>query len=505
MKKSRSRKTRLLALLIPALVPFLAHAEDWPMWGRTSDRKMISPEKNPPTDWDVESGKNIKWTATLGSQTYGNPVVAGGLVFVGTNNGAKRDPKITDDASVLKIFRESDGKFLWQKLSPKLKAGRVNDWPYQGICSTVCAEGDFVWYCTSRCEVVCLDVSALRKGTGDPKEVWVVDMMATLGVFPHNMTSCSPALFEDHVYIITANGVDESHKNIPSPKAPSIVCFNKKTGKVVWSDNAPLERVLHSQWASPAVVTVDGVTQVLCPLGDSWLRSYEAKTGKLLWKCDMNRKDTVYPTTRNELISTPIVAGNLMILATGQDPEHGEGPGSLWAVDVTKSGDVSAEIDNPQAKVDADKELVAPVEQIKKKGLPNPQSAVVWSFEKLPNVPKPKSQQRMNRSISTAVELDGLVYVPDFSGYLRCFDVKTGQLHWTLNTESAIWGSPLIADGKIYQGNEAGDIFILATGKELKELARINMGSAVYCSPVFANGVLYINTRDTLFAIEQKK
>ena len=64
----------------------VAHAEDWPMWGRTPQRNMVTPEPGVPTEWDVESGKNIKWVTSLGSQSYGNPVVAGGLVTVGTNN-----------------------------------------------------------------------------------------------------------------------------------------------------------------------------------------------------------------------------------------------------------------------------------------------------------------------------------------------------------------------------------------------------------------------------------
>src|ERR1035437_2213200 len=238
--------------------------EDWPMWGRTPDRRMTSPEKNPPISWDVEKGSNIKWSAQLGSQSYSNPVVAGGLVFVGTNNEAKRDPTFTDDAGVLMIFRESDGQFLYQRLSPKLKAGRFNDLPYQGVCPTVCAEGDFIWYCTNRCEVVCLDVSPLRHGEPKPKEAWVIDMMATLGVFPHNMTSCSPVIYKDNLYIITANGIDVTHKDVPSPKAPAIVCFNKKTGKVIWSDNAPGEGILHGQWSSPSTIEANGHTQGIC-------------------------------------------------------------------------------------------------------------------------------------------------------------------------------------------------------------------------------------------------
>ena len=55
---------------------------DWPMWGGTPDRNMVSNMKGLPTEWDVKTKKNVKWVAELGSQSYGNPVVAGGLVFV---------------------------------------------------------------------------------------------------------------------------------------------------------------------------------------------------------------------------------------------------------------------------------------------------------------------------------------------------------------------------------------------------------------------------------------
>src|SRR6266516_6171077 len=107
---------------------------DWPMWGGTPDRNMVSNMKGLPTEWDVKTKKNVKWMAELGSQSYGNPVVAGGMVFVGTNNEAMKDPKITGDKGILMAFRESDGEFLWQDVNDKLPSGRANDWPFQGVC-----------------------------------------------------------------------------------------------------------------------------------------------------------------------------------------------------------------------------------------------------------------------------------------------------------------------------------------------------------------------------------
>src|SRR5437879_5825969 len=103
--------------LLPPAAPVEASdpgGGDWPMWGGTPDRNMISNMKGLPVSWDVKDKKNVKWVAALGSQSYGNPVVAGGQVYVGTNNEALRDPKVTGDKGILMAFRESDGEFLWQ-------------------------------------------------------------------------------------------------------------------------------------------------------------------------------------------------------------------------------------------------------------------------------------------------------------------------------------------------------------------------------------------------------
>ena len=102
----------LLALMVCALVGHSVQLSasdpgtgDWPMWGGTPDRNMVSAMKGLPSEWDVKTKKNVKWVAELGSQSYGNPIVAGGMVFVGTNNELVRDPKQPGDRGVLMAFR----------------------------------------------------------------------------------------------------------------------------------------------------------------------------------------------------------------------------------------------------------------------------------------------------------------------------------------------------------------------------------------------------------------
>jgi outer membrane protein assembly factor BamB len=424
---------------------------EWPMWGGTPDRNMVSPMKGLPTTWDIKSKKNVKWMGELGSQSYGNPVVAGGQVYVGTNNELMRNPKEGGDRGVLMCFRESDGKFLWQHTNEKLAAGRANDWPYQGVCSSPLVEGDKVYYVSNRAELVCLD--AKGDGNGGAKVLWKFDMMEEVGAQPHNMANSSPVSYGDLIYISTSNGQDESHVHVPSPRAPSIIAVSKKTGKLVWEDNSVGEKILHGQWASAAVAKIGDTVQVIHPQGDGWVRSYEAESGKKLWEFDTNPKDSVWPKTRNETISTPVVVDGVVYVANGQDPEHGEGIGNAVCVD----GD----------------------------------GKVVWSYDKI------------NRSLSSGAAADGLYFVPDYSGFVYCFDAKTGALQWRHDTKGHIRGSPLLADGKLYVGNEDGYLTILPAKKELKkeEVVEIDMGAPVLSTPVAANGTLYVQTHTHLFAV----
>ena len=462
-----------MALIISAMSAFAETA----MWGFTPSRNLVSDEKNLPVKWDAKSGLNIKWMATLGSQTYAGPLLIGGKVFVGTNNQGRRNPKLTGDRGVIMAFRESDGEFLWQSTHTKLPAGRVNDWPQQGICSTPYIENDRLYYISNRAEVVCVDTEGFMDGENDgpfTEEtdtseidgdiIWKYDMIEELEVFPHNLATCSPIAAGDLLFVETSNGVDEGHVHIPSPFAPSFIALNKNTGELVWEDASPAENILHGQWSNPAYGVIDGKPQVIFPGGDGWVYSLEPETGTLIWKFDCNPKDSVWELggrgTRNNIISTPVIWKDRVYISVGQDPEHGEGVGHLWAIDATGEGDIT-------------------------------ETGAVWH----------RGDEDFHRTMSTVAIEDDLLYIADLSGFVYCLDANTGGHHWTYDTFAAIWGSTFVADGKVYIGDEDGDLAILKTGKEKELIFETNMGSAVYTTPVAKNGVLYIASRNTLFAI----
>ena len=463
----------LLALAAPAV------ASDAPaaMFGGTASRNMVSSEKGVPHEWDVRSGKNIKWKAKLGSQTYAGPVVYDGIVYVGTNNEGLLRESIQGDKGVIMAFRASDGEFLWQASHDKLGAGRVNDWPLQGICSTPFVEGNRVYYLSNRAEVVAVDTRGFSDGNQgfqdeahqDEKDadiIWSYDLIGELDVFPHNLAASSPLVVGDLVYITTGNGVDEGHLNVPSPLGPSFVAVNKLTGKLAWESALPGEAILHGTWSNPTWGVAGGREQIVFPGGDGWMYSFEPKSGKLIWKFDANPKDSIWELggsgTRNNIIATSVFYDGKVYVGVGQDPEHGEGPGHLWAIDASKTGDIT-------------------------------ESGKVWHF----------GGEDFHRTISTSAINDGLLYISDISGFLYGLDVETGEHLWTHDTFAAIWGSPIVVDGKVYLGDEDGDIVILEEGRQEKVLAEFNMGGAVYTTPTFVDGVMYVATRSELFAIAE--
>jgi outer membrane protein assembly factor BamB len=530
----------------------------WPQWGGSSSRNNTPVGQDIPTEWEVgdfdyrtgawdpADAKNIKWVARLGSQTYGNPVVADGKVFVGTNNSGgwlQRYPSEVDLGCLL-AFDAEDGRFLWQHSSEKLPTGRVHDWPLQGICSAPLVEGERLWFVTSRGEVRCLDTEGfhddqndgpyqeeetLIKESGKPYDlkqeadvVWDYDMMQEMGISQHNMCSCSITGAGDLLFVCTSNGVDVEHNYIPAAEAPSFFAMNKDTGEVLWTDNSPGLNILHGQWSSPAYGVLGGQPQVIFGGGDGWLYSFDPQGdgqggSKLLWKFDCNPKQSHYAlngATRNHIIATPVIHDGLVYVGVGEDPEHGEGQGHLWCIDPTKRGDVSPELAFNSAHPDQPippKRLQAVVPEEGDFTRPNSNSAVVWHYAGVDRNGNGKIEfeETMHRTVGTVAIRDNLLYIADFSGLFHCLDPKTGKVHWTYDMLSAAWGSPLVVDDKVYIGDEDGEVAIFRHSAD-PEAAMIDgepaygtrdMRNSIYSTPIIANNVLYISNRTHLFAI----
>jgi outer membrane protein assembly factor BamB len=446
-------------------------------------------DKNVPTDWEVEEGKfkNIKWVAKVGTLTYGGPVVLGGRVFVGTNNDDPRDPKIKGRKAVLMCFAEKDGKFLWQNVHNEPPPNVIREADTYGLCSTPTVEGDFVYYCTPGCEVICA-------GVQNGKIQWRYDMMKELSVFPSYLCLCSPLIVGDIIYLCTANGTDEMRK-VHSPDAPSFVALSKKDGRLIWKSNLPGANIIEGQWSNPVFADAGGRPQVIFAAGDGWVYGLQPKTGELIWKfqASLHADKRQVGITPAYFLGTPVVLGDRLFVGLGVAPDLGTPPkgGHFFCLDITKSGDVSCKAGNFDTKDPRNKD-----------------SALVWHFGGLVNPPPALAKGRsvyFGSTLSTAAVHDGLVYISELDGYLHCLDAKTGQRYWEHDCKAGVWASPYWVNGKIYLCTQDGMCLIFPHQKTYAKPREVDMQEVLDTTPVVGNGVLYIATKKRVYAIAAAK
>ena len=146
---------------------------------------------------------------------------------------------------------------------------------------------------------------------------------------------------------------------------------------------------------------------------------------------------------------------------------------------------------------------------------PNPNSAVVWHYSGYDQNGDGKIDfdETLHRTLGSVAIKDDILYIADYSGVFHCLNAKTGKPNWSYDMLSASWGSPLIVEGKVYIGDEDGDVSIFRHSADPKVAmkkvddemqpyyGRVNMGNSVYSTPVVAGNVLYIANRTYLFAI----
>ena len=334
-----------------------SQSPDRALFGEFPNRNSVSAEKGLPATWDADTGANILWTQPAGSQSYAGPVVAGGRVYIGTNNEGNRNPEIKGDQGVVMAFdaktgqlrlADGDAQAVLRSRERLAAAGRLLHALRRRGSSLLHVEpGAASWpsmWPASRTATTA-SPTRTRKSPIDGDVIWSYDLMAEADVFPHNLAASSPLVVDGVIYATTGNGVDEGHVNIPSPLAPSFVAIDAKTGKLIWESAEPGTKIIHGNWSNAAYGVVKGKPQVVFGGGDGWVYGFEPKTGKLIWKFNANPKDAVYRLggsgTKNDIIATPVVYDDKVYIGVGQDPEHGEGVGNFWVIDASLTGDIT--------------------------------------------------------------------------------------------------------------------------------------------------------------------
>jgi len=108
----------------------------------------------------------------------------------------------------------------------------------------------------------------------------------------------------------------------------------------------------------------------------------------------------------------------------------------------------------------------------------------------------------------TPLIYNGILYVLANNGTFDAYNLKTGDEIYRqrlATVGSGFSASPVASDGKIYLSNEDGEILVVSAGEKFNSIATNSMGELLMATPALSDGVMYVRSSGSLFAIGRKK
>jgi outer membrane protein assembly factor BamB len=314
----------------------------------------------------------------------------------------------------------------------------------------------------------------------DADIIWKFDLVAEVGIWPHDAAHSSILIRGNHLYLNTANGVDNTHKRIRAPDAPSLVVLDKRTGKWLARDDEHIgPNVFHNTWASPSMGQANGrdliffcggngIVYGFDPLGNT-ARPEERSALKKIFQFDFDPagpKTDVHKFNGNRregpsnFYGMPVFHQDRLFVAGGGDIWWGKNEAWLKCIDTRRTGAIGT-------------------------------NDVLWSYP-------------LNKHVlSTPAVANGLVFIADCGRTFHCVQMSTGNRLWTHEIDGEVWASPLVADRKVYLGTRSGKYYIFAAEPRKQVLAEVDLGDPISATTTAANRVLYVATMTHLFAVEE--
>lgn len=442
--------TKLGALLLAAALGAAAETvltqDPWPRWRGPFDNGVARGDA--PLEWG--DGKNIAWKVAIPGRGFSTPVIWGDRMFLTTAIPAKTEAAPApagerqgrpgggggagggaasgiEHKFVVMALDRSTGKTLWESVAIVATPHEGYHRKYGSFASnSPVTDGKYVWAFFGSRGIYCYDLEG--------KLVWKKNYRP-LQMRNQFGEGTAAVLAEDRLIL---NFDDETDS--------FIVALDKTTGEELWR----MARDEPSSWAPPKLIEHDGVKQIIVSATKK-VRSYDPKTGKLLWECG---------GLGTNVIPAPVMDdGRLFVMSGHREP-------NLLAIKLGGKGDLTGT------------------------------DAVLWN------------NQRGNAYTASPVLADGKLYFVTDSGLLTCLDAATGKPHYAqvrLPKPYNFKASPVAANGKLYLATEQGDVVVVKMGETFEVLATNTLTDQFFiASPVVADGSLYLRSLENLYCIRQQ-
>lgn len=441
--------TTLMAAGLWLAAPLDLFANDWAHW-RGPEHNGISREKGLPESWNLESGKNVRWTSDIGGRA--TPVIMNGRVYLNCRTPENiNDPKEKIGAQERVVCWDLEsGELLWEDrfnvFQTDIPAPRVG---WASMC------GD-----TETGNVFMHSVSGIfRCYTPEGEIVWEHSLAEEYGkISGYGGRTTTPIVDEDRV-IVSFLAANWGETKGPGPKN-FFYAFDKKTGELLWT-SAPGGAPDDTIYSSPIIRVIDGQRMLISGNADGGVCAINARTGEPIWTFDMSFRG---------VNAAPVVEEDRVYISHGEDNIDGPDFGRIQCIDAKGKGNITA-------------------------------TNSLWRIN------------GVKAGYTGLLVKDGILYVVADTGNLHAFDSKTGEELWVHNLGTVGKGSPVWADGKIYVMEVNGKVHILKPSREACEsLSQVSLLAAsgvgddeIYSSPAISNGRVVLVTRDRTICLGEEK
>jgi outer membrane protein assembly factor BamB len=425
---------------------------NWPSF-RGTHAAGVTEKQNLPDRWDGKTGENILWRTAIPGLAHSSPVVWGSRVFI--TSAVSRDSKAGFKPGLYGDGDASQDRSTqrWMIYALDKRTGKIL-WQrvaHEGaprekrhIKSTYASSTPVT---DGRVVIAWFGSQGIYAYDINGRFLWKADL-GRLNVGAYDIptyewgTASSPVIWNNLV-ILQCDTQEDSF----------LLALDADTGKRVWKT----ERDELPSWGTPTVAQTSAGPELVTN-ASNYIRGYDPRDGKELWRLGRSSKITA---------PTPLFADDNFVIASGRAPER-----PIFVVRAGARGDLTL----PEGETSG--------------------GAVVWS--------------RTGRGsyMPTPLVYDGILYVLANNGLLDAYDLRTGEEIYRQRLPlvgSGFSASPVASDGKLYLSNEDGEILVVAAGRKFEHLATNSMGELLMATPALSEGVMYVRSSQSLFAVGRKK
>ncbi len=452
------RKFRASTLLAICVVLSTARAANWPGWRGPNGDGTTTTAKNLPETWSPS--QNIKWKHEMPAWSGSSPVVWGDRIFVNSPSkeevqpaaepapvagkgrrggpGGGRGPATSGPGGQELLLLCLDRATGKELWRKEIDRGNQIRMKHNSSSPSPVTDGKHVWVVSGNGVIRCYDFAGNEK--------WTLDVPGKFGKFGHNHGyGSSPLLLDGKLIVEVLHGMKTDDPSY-------LLALNASDGSVLWRVERATDALNESPdaYTTPAVLEVGGRKQLVVSGGD-YVTGHDAETGAEIW-----RSSGLNPQKKRDyrIVPSPTVRDGMIFAPTRKVP--------LLALKAGGQGDVTTS-----------------------------HLAWKWTGDNAPDVPTPVS--------------DGpRFYMMGDEGRITCLDAKTGTVIYGPEDTGIgrTWGSPIIADGKIYVTGETAETAVIQAGPTYKLLAKNSLdGTYTLSTPAFADGEIFLRTATTLYCI----